>query len=240
MPFLELGEHRVDQLGALVQRLARDGEHQLRVARRPVVVHPELAGVDAALAQRHALGVPERHDGVHPPGDQARHGREADRHAAHALEARRRRAPPPRAGPRRPTAGPSRPRGGPRGRAGGAPPSRWRSRPPAGAAPAPRRPRCRSRARARAPGHGCPPPTCPRGRRRAASGSPCSRTARGCGGSRPRRSRRARRSAGSRAPASRARGPPPPSSPPQPARHASSANRERNLRTAANSTAGTA
>ena len=41
----------------------------------------------AALAQRHALGVPERHDGVHPPGDQARHRREADRHAPHPLEA---------------------------------------------------------------------------------------------------------------------------------------------------------
>ena len=83
----QLGEHRVHEVGALVQRLARDREHQLRVARRAVVVHPELARVHAALAQRHALGVPERHDGVHPPGDQARHGREADRHAPHALEA---------------------------------------------------------------------------------------------------------------------------------------------------------
>ena len=82
----QLGEHRVDEVGALVQRLARDREHQLRVARGPVVVHPELAGVDAALAQRHALGVPERHDGVHPPRDQARHRREADRDPADALE----------------------------------------------------------------------------------------------------------------------------------------------------------
>ena len=82
----ELREHRVDQVGALVQRLARDREHQLRVARRAVVVHSELARVDAALAQRHALGVPERHDGVDPPGDQARHGREADRNAPDALE----------------------------------------------------------------------------------------------------------------------------------------------------------
>ena len=63
----------------LLERLALHDQDELRVARRAVVVHAELARLDAALAQRHALGVPERDHGVDLAGDQARHGREADR-----------------------------------------------------------------------------------------------------------------------------------------------------------------
>ena len=116
----QLGEHRVHQVRALVQRLARDREHQLRVARRPIVVHPELAGVDAALPQRHALGVPERHDGIHVA---RRSGSARPRSRSSPVErarSGRRRSQRPHAGPRRPRAVRSRPPGGPRGRAGGA------------------------------------------------------------------------------------------------------------------------
>ena len=96
---------------------ARGGHHQLGVARRAVAVHAELACVHAAEAQRHALGVPERHHRVHPPGDQARHGREADRDPPDVAE-RRRRAPERRAARRRRRAGRSRRRACPPARRG--------------------------------------------------------------------------------------------------------------------------
>src|SRR5215212_5662153 len=57
-------EHGVDELRALTERLALHDEDQLGVARRAVVVDAELARVDAAPAQGHALGVPERDDSV--------------------------------------------------------------------------------------------------------------------------------------------------------------------------------
>ena len=85
MPRLDRLEHRVHQLAALLERAPLHDEDELRVARRAVVVHAELARLHAALAQRHALGVPERDDGVDLPGDQARHGREADRDLLHAV-----------------------------------------------------------------------------------------------------------------------------------------------------------
>ena len=202
------------EVAALVERAARGhGEHQLGVGRRAVAVHPELARGDAAAAQRHALGVPERDRGVHAPGHRLGHRGEADRHAAHPRRGRRRRSSPPRAARRRRRAGRSRPRGGPRGRAGGvcrrgrsprragrctsaptptrssprsrASPRSWMSTTAMSARPAREQlQRVRGRRRARAP------PGSRRGARRRRPGSRC-------------RCRSAPRSAGSRAPAGR-------------------------------------
>ena len=153
--------------GSPLERGPRGGHHELRVARRSVAVDAELGRVDAAPAQRHALGVPERHDGVHPPGDQARHRREADRHAPDVAERR-----PvvlqhgPRA-PRRRRAGRSRPRACRRARAA-ASCRRARSPRPGAAGQGRPRPPGPGRARGPAPGRGCPPPPGPPGPRRAA------------------------------------------------------------------------
>ncbi len=72
-----------DEVAPFVQGPPGHGEHQLGVGRRAVAVHPELARGDAAAAQGHALGVPERERGVHAPGHEARDRGEADGHPAH-------------------------------------------------------------------------------------------------------------------------------------------------------------
>ena len=60
-------EHVVDEPLARLERLPLHDEHELGIARRAVVVDAELTRLDPALAQRHALGVPERDHGVDLP-----------------------------------------------------------------------------------------------------------------------------------------------------------------------------
>ena len=200
------------EVAPFVQGPPGHGQHQLGVGRRAVAVHPELARGDAAAAQGHALGVPERERGVHAPGHEARDRGEADRHPPHAGTGRRRRSSPPPAARRRPRAARSRPRAAPPGHAGGVC-RRGRSPRRGAAARARRRPPGPRRAPGPARGRGCPPPRCPPGPRPGASASPWTPRARAPPGSRrgarPRRPgsrcrcRNAPRSAGSRAPAAR-------------------------------------
>ena len=88
----ERGQRAPHQVAALVERAARGDQHQLRVARSAVAIDPELARVHAAPAQCHALGVPERHDRVHPSRDQARAPRRSRSSRGARRRATRRRA----------------------------------------------------------------------------------------------------------------------------------------------------
>ena len=102
----------------LAQRRPRRDEHDLRVRRRAVVLDAELARLEAALLERHALGVPEHGHGVDALGQQPADRVEADRDLLDLRRRRRRRARRSRftnAGsdgrPETPTVRPSRSRG---------------------------------------------------------------------------------------------------------------------------------
>ncbi len=73
------GDRAAHEPRLVLQDLARRREDELGVGGRAVVVDAELARLRALGAQRDALDVPEARRGGDAPGQQARHGGEADR-----------------------------------------------------------------------------------------------------------------------------------------------------------------
>ena len=102
---LQRADRRADHRRVVLERLARDAQHELRVRRRAVVVDAELADARPLLAQRDALDVPERRRAGDAPGQQRLDRLEADRDRAAPRRGRRRRRRRPSAAPRRRTAG---------------------------------------------------------------------------------------------------------------------------------------